>query len=1324
MLGIVDGTEPKPPAHQVTEVAKWNKKDAKAQEIIVSRMEQASIAHIMSCKTSNEMWIKLNTVYEKESEVSVHLLYQQFYNLKFEGSVSEYMSKMTNLVSALAQKGEEVAKRSIITKVIMSLPEKYRHFSSAWESVPLKNQTVENLTARLLVEEERFKAVETEVALAAKWESKYKKNARSSEKQQEKGRVSDSSNKTKYRCHNCNEVGHFRKDCKRPERRHCSYCKKSGHETRDCWFRQKKEEDKESKDKSEGFTNKKSNLACVGLLDVESGTLSKEPEDDWHLDSGASSHFCHDITMFSEYTSVPNSKPCRVGDGKSLEVLGVGTVTVKSFTGNDYIDLDITGVKYVPELRMNLFSQGTALDKGFELHSSERVAKFTHKTSQKVCMIGTRTDRGLFKMEFQVYKQNLKIDDCLAAEIKDLSKPKSLKYWHARLAHQNVNQVKKILMENDIKWIKEDKQFFCEACTQGKQHREPFPNSLTKCTEVGALVHVDLCGRMEAQSIGKSSYMLVFKDDYSHYRTVYFIKSKTEVPGKVIDFIELCKSQTGKRVKILRSDQGTELAKVEDYLKKQGIQHQITVAYTPEQNGKVEREMRTIVAAARTMLASKKMEKKFWAEAANHAVYTINRTGTSSERDKTPFQIWFGQDFDIRKLQKAPDFGSEAWVHVPKERRLKWDVKSKKGIFVGFGENTKGYRIYSPERNVVTIERDVIFIPENYEREAMNDENQTLVKYEVDFDDILEDPDLEPDEPEQAEAPPPPDDQQNQGNDAPGVENEEPEPYYVNLRPRGQLRRPARYEDCDYAVALVSVTDIDEPSTLEEALNSEHASKWKEAVNQELQAMDENETWTVVDKPKICKSVDSKWVFKVKRNQKNEITSYKARLVARGFQQKGLGYEEVFAPVAKLQTFRSLLAVSVHLDWQVYQMDVCNAFLNGEIDEEMYMTLPSNCNLPENKICKLNRAIYGLKKAPKLWYQRFDEYMMENGFKKSKNDYCLYTKFEGKDKLYVLIFVDDLIITGSNHVQVEVFKKLLSEKFKMKDLGNISYYLGITVTQDLEKGILTLCQENYLTDVLERFGMLDCRPINTPLDVNFNQNLLNRKCSESMKLETKCRQAIGCLMYAVLGTRPDLCASVNILSRFQNCASTELWNCIKRVMRYIKHTLDVKLTYCKNVNSVLIRGYVDADWGGSLLDRKSTTGFCFQIYGNTVAWSTKKQMCVALSSTEAEYIALCAGVIEACWFRQLFIDLKVGDDSDLSVVLFEDNQSAIRISKSCEQPKRLKHIDIKYHFVQEKVKDGTIEIQYINTANQVADILTKPLGRILFEKLRYRIFLC
>lgn len=510
--------------------------------------------------------------------------------------------------------------------------------------------------------------------------------------------------------------------------------------------------------------------------------------------------------------------------------------------------------------------------------------------------------------------------------------------------------------------------------------------------------------------------------------------------------------------------------------------------------------------------------------------------------------------------------------------------------------------------------------------------------------------------------------------------------------------------------------DEEEPKDFKEAMSSKDAEKWKLAIERELESLHENETWTVVEVPESQVNViENKWVFKIKRNKDGEIDQYKARLVAKGFQQKDIETSELYSPVAKLTTLRVLLAIAVQDHLPVYQMDVKSAFLYGNLDEKVFMYLPEGENqAKDNKICKLNKSIYGLKRFPRCWYEKFNSLMESEKFYRSLNDLCLYIKKDQNSKIFVLLYVDDLLILGSDDIEVNKLKSVLSANFKMKDLGLASNYLGINIEQNLKSETISINQSAYLKSVLKRFGMLDSKPVSTPIDMNFNQDILKRDISESQEIEKQCRQIIGSLMYAMLGSRPDLSVSVNILIRYQSKASKELLNNLKIVLRYIKGTVELNLVFSKNNSDIKLIGYADADWGGDQTDRKSTTGYIFFVNECLVSWSTKKQISVALSSTEAEYIALSVATCEACWLRKVIMEINHNISLD-PIKIFEDNQSAIKVANNFDNNKRLKHVDIRYCFVNEKINDGIIDLCDISTENQTADIMTKPLGKTKFE---------
>lgn len=1288
LLEVVDGSTVKPEA--AADKAIWEKKDAKAQSWLVTRMSENAMMHIITCTTAAEMWKRLASVYEQKSETSIHIVQQRFFQFKYEEGtdMSTFLSKIEDLRNQLKQMGEAISEKFVITKVLMSLPDCYKHFVSAWESAPDEKQTLDNLVARLLMEEERInqKPVSQNSSASA---FVAKKN---------------------IKCFKCNRLGHFQSECgqnkisgneNKPVKK-CYYCKKSGHTKNVCYFKKNREKDS----KSNAF--------------IIVNSIGHFKQSQWLVDSGASQHMCRDRKLFTTYSSLKN-KSVIIGNGGEISVLGCGQVAVQVYDGRKWVNTTIDNVLYVPELKTNLFSVKCAVEKGYVVNLDNDLCKFYKKNT--VCAIANRDRDNMYYMNLRY-----KCEIANATQVKP-----TLKEWHERLAHQNLQYVRMVLKNNKIE-VK-DSDFKCEGCLEGKIHRLPFSDSESKTSKPCELIHADTCGPMEVPSVGGSRYFVIFKDDYSNYRSVYFVKGKDEVKRCIENFLYKAENATKNKVLYFRSDNGLEFVNkdVRDLFEKRGIVHQTTVPYTPQQNGKAERENRTLIESARTMLYAAGLPKKLWAEAVHTAAYVLNRTSKSNETGKTPYETWTGKQFDINYLKT---FGNPVYVHIPAEKRRKWDPKGERAVMVGYGEDVKGYRIFFPRKNNVEVRRDVVFLEKDEHKEqlvTLDTDATNMTKEEEWFsEECQENQDSE----EKAEGGKESnvasiEEIQSDENTVRSSEHEEnlnmsserdsmytpcasdagssyDEDEELPTRQKSsRVRKQTSFYKCHHVFMEGS-----EPMTYREAMQRNDASKWQEAVQKELETLKENNTWTLCEGSVSEKTVSSKWVFKIKNS--NNSVQYKARLVARGFEQSDLmGLCDIYAPVAKLSTFRLFVCMAARLNLPINQMDVTGAFLYGNIDETVYLELPEGAYCGNRKIVKLNKSLYGLKKSPKYWNDKFNSVMLKQGFVRSQNDSCLYIKCKGDARTYLLLYVDDVLLFGNNKTQICDLKSILNSEFKMKNLGLVTNFLGINVKQDLNRGITELNQKEYLETVLQKFEMQNCKDMCTPMDLNFNTKILEEinDTGVDKNIENKCRQIIGCLSYAVLGTRPDLCFALSILSRYQHNANNSLLMALKRVLRYVKYTINYKLVY--NCNNDMLIGYCDANWGGDLTDRRSTTGYCFMFANCLISWCSKKQASVSLSSTESEYIAISMAASEACWLINLLKDFNIV--RVCPVTMFCDNQSAIMVANT-DSVKRLKHIDIRFHFIKELVRNGKLVLKYIKTEYQTADMFTKALNKNLLSR--------
>jgi hypothetical protein len=481
-------------------------------------------------------------------------------------------------------------------------------------------------------------------------------------------------------------------------------------------------------------------------------------------------------------------------------------------------------------------------------------------------------------------------------------------------------------------------------------------------------------------------------------------------------------------------------------------------------------------------------------------------------------------------------------------------------------------------------------------------------------------------------------------------------------------------------------------------------------MQEELNNFTRNEVWHLVPHPNQ-NVVGTKWVFRNKQDEHGVVTRNKARLVAKGYSQvEGLDFDETYAPVARLESIRILLAYATYHGFKLYQMDVKSVFLNGPIKEEVYVEQPPGFEDSEypNHVYKLSKALYGLKQAPRAWYECLRDFLITNGFKVGKADPTLFTKTVEKDLFICQIYVDDIIFGSTNKSTCEEFSRIMVQKFEMSMMGELRYFLGFQIKQ-LQDGTF-ISQTKYIQDILKKFGMKDGKPIKTPMGTNGHLDLDTGGKSVDQKVY---RSMIGSLLY-LCASRLDIMLSVCMYARFQANPKEVHLRAVKRIMRYLVYTPKFGIWYPKGSTFDLI-GYSNVDWAGCKIDRKSTSGTCQFLGRSLVSWASKKQNSIALSTVEAEYIAVGHCCAQLLWMRQTLRDYGY---KLRKVPLLCDNESAIRMTDNPVEHSRTKHIDIRYHFLRDHQQKGDIEIAYVNTKNQLADIFTKPLDEKTFSKLR------
>ncbi|KAK9079958.1 hypothetical protein SSX86_001633 [Deinandra increscens subsp. villosa] len=488
---------------------------------------------------------------------------------------------------------------------------------------------------------------------------------------------------------------------------------------------------------------------------------------------------------------------------------------------------------------------------------------------------------------------------------------------------------------------------------------------------------------------------------------------------------------------------------------------------------------------------------------------------------------------------------------------------------------------------------------------------------------------------------------------------------------------------------------------------------WKHAMLDEFRALIDNKTWVLVPRHYGMNIVHSMWVFRHKLKSDGTLERYKARLVCDGRSQTvGIDCGETFSPVVKPATIRTVLTLALNRNWPIHQLDVKNAFLHGDLSETVYMHQPVGFRHPKypDHVCLLKKSLYGLKQAPRAWYKRFADYVLRMGFYNSKCDNSLFVYRRGNDTAYLLLYVDDIILVTSSDTLRAKFMKLLASEFAMKDLGPLTFFLGIAVTRP-SPGSMFLSQQRYARDILRRAGLESCNPVSTPVDT---QSKLSATAGTLLDDPTTYRQLVGALQYLTI-TRPDISYAVQQVCMHMHAPRSGHMNALKRILRYIQGTLSYGLTFSQS-NARTLVAYTDADWAGCPDTRRSTSGYCVYLGANLLTWSSKRQPTVSRSSGEAEYRAVANVVSETCWLRNLLCELFVPPDK--ATLVYCDNVSVVYLSSNPVQHQRTKHIELDIHFVWEKVAKGQVRVLHVPSRYQIADIFTKGLPRILFDDFR------
>ncbi|KAJ9561372.1 hypothetical protein OSB04_006532 [Centaurea solstitialis] len=1019
----------------------------------------------------------------------------------------------------------------------------------------------------------------------------------------------------------------------------------------------------------------------------------------WYLDSGCSKHMTGRKELLSNYKEEYGGS-VKFGNNELSPVVGHGDIVCE--------DITINNVAHVEGLNHNLFNIGKFCYKDLEVNFNKRRCAVRTEWGREL-LVGTRkTNLYTIKLRHMLANKS----QCL---ITKKSSHQSL-LWHRRLSHLNYRYLDRLVKQrlvSGIPMIKFEPDQMCSGCAQGKMKRASHPPKPEQGSKSPlSLIHMDLCGPMKTVSLAA-------------------VQVQLKLP-----------------VQTVRTDNGTEFKNqvLKGFYNSLGITQTFSAARTPEQNGVVERRNRTLVEAARSMLAQSQLPQYLWAEAVNTAL-----------------------------------FGCPCFVLNENENRGKFGPKSDEMIFVGYSDCSVAYRVFNKKSRVVyesvnvrfdpfveisstvssnadAVSNNVVFTDASsstttfLDPPATSNELDSLFEYFYDdlygtnqtssFDAGISSTPSSSATPSSEVSPT----SSVPCQDLPSLESSPSsspivmDSHHLDTTVDDQVQSSS-HDVCNndlppdghepLTTQPASTNDVYDSSSVNDQTPLPHIAKWTKAHPIDLiigdptssvqtRAATANEcNFSVflsnIEPTRVPDALqDSDWVTAM-QEELNQFEALKVWRLVKLPESKseGIDYDETFAPVARLEAIRMFLAYAAYKDFTVFQMDVKTAFLYGHLKEEVYVAQPEGFVDKEHPdyVYVLDKALYGLKQAPRAWYEELSKHMLSKGFKKGSVDSTLFLMKEGEHIVVIQIYVDDIIFGSTSRELCKKFETVMTEEFKMSMMGEINFFLGLQVRQ-FSDGIF-INQSKYMFDLLKKYDMSGCHSIGTPMAIGNSIGPDHEGKDVDLR---NYRSMVGSLMYLTV-SRPDIMFATCVCARYQAKPKESHLAAVKRIFRYLKGTSYYGIWYPKGLGFEL-QAYTDADYGGCNMDRKSTSGH-LQFLGNKlVSWASKKQQCVSTSTAESEYVAVASCCSQVLWMQSQLRDYGL---EYKKIPIYCDSKSAIAISANPVQHSKTKHIDIRYLFLKDNVEKENIELYFVNTEYQLADLFTKALDEKRFKFLISRL---
>jgi hypothetical protein len=1081
------------------------------------------------------------------------------------------------------------------------------------------------------------------------------------------------------------------------------------------------------------------------------------------MDSGASDTMYVSKDKFTEYTATTP----RIGDSAKamdggFEIVGEGKVVRQYMVEGKPKDVTYTRVLHTPTLNANLISV-SSFDKAglFVTFGGGRgvVRKANGNT-----VLTARLEKGMYVID------DLDGDTHTAKPLAllSLSQPTSLEQWHRRLAHCSPLTIQEMAGKNLVDGLKVSESALrgkCEDCILGRQTRRPFDGVTEKSLDPLELVSFDLWGPSRVQSAGGKSYFMPIVDGGTSYKYGAYLADKSDLStiAAFDTFRTRGESMTGRKIRRLRTDRAYDSAAWGAYCQEHGIIHEFTAPYSSAQNGLAERAIRTTLDDVRTLLRDSGLGHSYWCEAAAYSIDTRNLIPSRRHPGKIPLESFSGKRQSVLHLRV---FGAKCWAKIPTVHGVqvtggsKLDPRGVECRLLGYTDGNGNYKVQDVATRRVFVSRDVVFEEGQPHRTSSSvGENETenipLPLFEMNLDDPTLDDKKDPDGPvdQPSSIPVSQNDAAGPGDNANHrdvTDNTEAQQVPAGLRRSSRIPKPSSAslqskeyqqremtslgEEQDWTPTRASAATDDTTAecpkdiachaeTKKSAHKIPHSyrhamatdpDRWMIPMQIEMETLKSKHTWDLVKPPPGANVMDSRWVYDIKWDGEGNRIKDKARLVGKGYtQQIGIDYNETWAGVTRLESVRMTAAIAARQDLKLWRIDFVGAYLNSLTKEDIYMKQPEGFVDPgfEDHVCKLVHTIYGTMQGAHDWYETLSQTYNKLGYTTSRADPCVRIKQEGGGYTITDTYTDDVFGASKSDAEIEERKREMGEVWEIKDVSEIEYFLGTRVQQDLDRGTVRITQRPYWENVISRFDLEHVTLRNTPLPTGIilDNNMSPKTDSEKAQMADKpYRPILGCVMWGHLATRPDLSFAVSLLSRFQANPGIDHWNALMHVVGYVRNTIDYGLTYSRD-GDLSPLGYADADYGGCRDTRRSTSGYVFMMAGGPVTWSSKRQSTVALSTVEAEYVAMSRCAQQMTWM-QSWLD-EVAIEYATPGVIKGDSRGAISLTKNTKDHGKIKHIDIRHHYIRDLVHSGRISIEQIPSADNLADLFTKALPR-------------